>query len=161
MPALTSDRRDTLLPGPLNRIGYVVTIRRRKAKTDTQVGQFRVWIVPAMKLGDRLGVAFTSLRLYQHAFLEMRLEQALQGNKECRAVVAVPIGVSAGHNFRVVNLHFNLRVARQRRIEGIEKKISVKAVSWWHYVIELELQIFVVVGSAMHRIAPRTGKQQA
>ena len=39
-------------------------------------------IMPAMKFGDWLGIAFTSFRLHQRALLEMRFEQALQCDEE-------------------------------------------------------------------------------
>ena len=96
-------------------------------------------IMPAMKFGDWLGIAFTSFRLYQHTLLKMRFEQALQCDEESRAVVAMPIGVPAGHDFRVVNLYFHLRIAGQRCIKGVEKKIAVKTMPGRHNAIELEL----------------------
>ena len=58
-------------------------------------------IVTAMKLGDRLRVHVAGLGLDQHAFLEVSLEDALQRDEEGRAIVAVPVGVSARRDFRV------------------------------------------------------------
>ena len=70
-------------------------------------------IVPAMKFGDWLGITFTSFGLHQNALLEMRFEQSLQRYKKCRAIVAMPVGVSARDDFGIVDLYFYLRVARQ------------------------------------------------
>ena len=112
-------------------------------------------IVPTMKFGDRLGIAFASFRLHQDTFLEMRFEHALQCHEKCRAVVAMPVGVPAGHDLGIVDLHFDLRVTRQRRIKVIEKKIAMEAMSRWYNALELKLQIAVAVGPGMHRIAPR------
>lgn len=77
MPALVSDRRDTWSPWPLGRVGHVVAIRRGKAYADTEVRQFPMRIVPAVKLCDRLGIALAGFRLYQYSFLEMGFEQTL------------------------------------------------------------------------------------
>jgi len=116
-------------------------------------------IVPTMKIGDRLGITFASFRLHQNALLEMSLEQSLQRYEKCRAVVAMPVGISAGHDFGIVDLYFYLRVARQRRIEGIEKKVAMETMSRRHNAVELELQILVVVGPGVHLIAPRLKKE--
>ena len=115
-------------------------------------------VVPTMKFGDRLGITFAGFRLHQNAFLEMRFERSLQRYEKCRAVVAMPVGVSAGYDFGIINLHFYLRVARQRRIKAIEKKIAMETMSERHNALELELQIFVIIGSCMHLIAP--GKEK-
>lgn len=112
-------------------------------------------VVPTMKFGDRLGITFAGFRPHQGALLEMCFEQSLQRYEKCRAVVAMPVGVTAGHDFGIVDLYFNLRVARQRRIKAIEKKVAMETMSGRHNALELELQILVVVGLGMHFVAPR------
>ena len=73
MPALTSDRRTTL-PGPFDRIGYVVTVRRSEAQTDAEVGELRMRVMATMKFGDRLGITFSGFRFNQNTLLEMRFK---------------------------------------------------------------------------------------
>jgi len=80
-----------------------------------------MWIVPPVEFGNRLGIALTSLRLYQNPFLKMRLEQPLQRHEKRRAIMTVPIGIATGHNLRVIDLHFHLRVAWQRAVKRIEQ----------------------------------------
>ena len=116
-------------------------------------------IVPTMKFGDRLGITVASFRLHQNALLEMSFEQSLQRYEKCRAVVAMPVGVSAGHDFGIVDLYLYLRVARQRRIKAIEKKVAMETMSRRHNAVELELQTLVVVGPGVHLIAPRLKKE--
>src|SRR6188768_3353979 len=96
-------------------------------------------IVPTMKFGDRLEITFASFRLHQNALLEMRFEQSLQRYEKCRAVVAMPVGESAGHDFGIIDLHFYLRVARQRGIKTIEKKVAMETMAGRHDALELEL----------------------
>jgi hypothetical protein len=79
------------LPGPFYGIGHVLAVGGGKADTDTQIRQFWMRVVPAVKFGNRLGIALAGLRFHQHAFLKMRLEDALQGDKEGGAIVAVPV----------------------------------------------------------------------
>ena len=112
-------------------------------------------VVPTMKFGDWLGITFASFGPHQNTFLEMCFEQSLQRYEKCRAVVAMPVGVSTGHDFGIVDLYFYLRVARQRRIKAIEKKVTMETLSGRYNALELELQILVVVGLGMHFIAPR------
>ena len=68
-------------------------------------------VVPTMKFGDRLGITFASFRLHQNSLLEMRFEQSLQRYEKCRAVVAMPVGVSAGHDLVIGDLYIYLLVA--------------------------------------------------
>ena len=91
----------------------MLAVGRGEAQADAQIGQVGMRIMPAVEFGDRLGIAFAGLGLDQHAFLEMRLELALQRHEKRRAVVAMPIGEAARHDLGVVDLHLDLRVARQ------------------------------------------------
>ena len=91
-------------------IGDVLAVGRGQADTDAQVRQFQMRIVPAMHLGDRLGINIAGLGLDQHAFLKVRFENALQRNEEGRAVVAMPVGVAAGNDLGVVDLYLDLRI---------------------------------------------------
>jgi hypothetical protein len=52
----------------------------------------------------------------------------------------MPVGISAGHYFGIIDLHFYLRVARQRRIKAIEKKIAMETMSERHNALELEFR---------------------
>src|SRR5262249_31464189 len=108
------------LPRALNRIGHVLAVRRGEAHTNAEVRQLRMRVMPPVEFGNGLGITLTRLGLHQYALLEMRLEQALEGHEKRRAVVTMPIGVSPRHYFRVVDLYFHLRVARERTIKRIE-----------------------------------------
>jgi hypothetical protein len=70
----------------------------------------------AMESGDRFGIKFTGLGVDQYAFLEMRLELTLQRDEERRAVMVMPVGEAARHDLGIVDLHFHLRITRQRRL---------------------------------------------
>jgi hypothetical protein len=78
-----------LLPGPFHGIGHVLTVGGGKADTDAQIRQIGMRVVPAVKFGNRLGIALAGFRFHQHAFLKMRLEDALQCDEEGGAIVAV------------------------------------------------------------------------
>src|ERR1700674_4769750 len=120
------------LPRPLDRIGHMLAVGRGEAQTDTQIGQVGVRIVPAVELRDRLGIALAGLGLDQHAFLEVRLEQSLQRHEKRRAVVAMPVGVTARHDLGVVDLHLYLWIARQRGVERVEQQVAVEAMPRRH-----------------------------
>src|SRR5262245_64973332 len=96
MPALTSDRRDmeASLPGPLHRIGHVLTVGRGKADTDAQIRHIRMRVVPAVKFGNRLGIALAGSCFHQHAFLKMCLEDTLQCDEEGGSIVAMQVFVN-------------------------------------------------------------------
>src|SRR5262245_813126 len=98
-------------PRALDGIGDVFAVGRGEAQADAQVGQLGMRVMPAVKFGDRFGVAFPGLGLHQHALLEMRFELTLQRDEERRSVVAVPVGEAAGYDLGVVDLHLHLRVA--------------------------------------------------
>src|SRR5262245_15572738 len=156
MPALTSDRRDmeVSLPGPFRGIGHVLAVGRGKADTDAQIWQIRMRVVTAVKFGNRLGIALAGLRLHQHAFLKMRLENALQGDKEGGAIVAVPVCVASWYDLGIVNLHLDLGVSRQRAVKSIEKQIPMEAVAGRYDAVEFELEIPVIVQPSFHRYLP-------
>src|SRR6185312_11125858 len=103
-------------PRALDRIGHMFTVRRGKAQADAQIRQVGMRVMPAMKFGDRFGVAFSGFGLDQHTLLEMCFELALQRDEECSAIVTMPIGEAARHDLSIVDLNLYLRVARQRGI---------------------------------------------
>src|SRR5258706_7118270 len=96
----------------LNDVGDVLAVRRRDANADAEKGKLRVRVVSAVKLRDRLRVHVSGFGFDQDSFLEMGLEDALQHDKEGRAVMAVPVGVAAGRDLGVIDLNLDLRVAR-------------------------------------------------
>src|SRR5215470_12504934 len=105
------------LPRSLDRIGYVLAIRRGETHADAEIRQVGMGIVAPVEFGNWLGIALAGLRPYQNAFLKVRLEQALERNEKSRAIVAMPVGIAARHNLGVIDLHFHLRVARKRSVK--------------------------------------------
>src|SRR6476661_5987190 len=62
----------------------------------------------------------------------------------------MPVGVAAGHDLGVVDLHLRLRIARQRGVQRVEQQIAVEAVTRRHDAVELELQLLVVLELGLH-----------
>ena len=103
-------------------------------------------VVSAMEFRDRLGIDVAGLGLHQHAILEMCFELPLQRDEKRRAVVAMPVGEATRHDLGIVDLHFDVRVLRDRRIELVEQHMTEEAAPGRNQAVELELEVLVVVG---------------
>ena len=62
--------------------------------------------MPPVELPDRLGIDVARRCLDEQAFLELRFENALEGDEEGGAIVAVPVGESSRRDLGVVDLYF-------------------------------------------------------
>src|SRR4029078_5759933 len=102
-------------------------------------------VVAAVKFPNRLGIDVARLRLDQRALLEVCLEQTLRADEECRAVVTVPIGVTARYNLGAEDPDLGFRIQRQRSIDGIKQHIAPVLFTWLEKAVEVKLQIFILV----------------
>ena len=78
------------------------TVRGGEAHADAEIRQVRMGVMPTVEFSYRLGITLASVRLDQHAFLKVSLEDALQRHEKRRAIVTVPICVASRHNLGVV-----------------------------------------------------------
>src|SRR5689334_18000613 len=104
----------------------MILIGRRNRHSDTQIRELRMRIMPAMDLSDWLGVHVTPLGSNDRAVLEVRFEDALQGDKEGRAVVFMAAGVAARRDLGVVNLDLGGGILRQRGDERVEQDVTMQ-----------------------------------
>src|SRR3954470_18043484 len=68
-------------------------------------------------------------------------------------LVTVPIGVAAGYDLRIVDLHLDVRLLRDRGIELVEQHVAEETAPRRHQTVEFELQALVIAG-ALHAFAP-------
>lgn len=80
-----------------------------------------------MHLPDRLRIDVAGFRA--DALLEMRLEHPLQGQKECRAIVAMEIGPALRRELGRIYLHLRLGVFRDRGIELVEQYVAMQLLA--------------------------------
>src|SRR5262249_21294641 len=125
----------SLSPRPFQRIGHVLAVRRGEAHSDTEIGQIGVRIMPAVELGNWLGVALAGFRLHQYAFLEVGLEKTLQGDEKRRAVMTMPVRIASRHNFRVVDLYLHLGITGKRALKRIEQQVARETMAGWHHAL--------------------------
>src|SRR5712691_3136442 len=129
----------------LNDVGDVFAVRRSDANADGEEGKLRMRVMSAMKLRDRFRVHVSGFGFDQDSFLEMRLEDSLQHDEEGRAVVAVPVGVAAERDLGVIDLDFDLRVARYRGKKLIKQNIAMQFLAQLGVATQLKFEVWIVV----------------
>src|SRR6266567_5044814 len=106
-------------------------------------------IVAPVEFPDGLRIRVPGFCFYQHALLEVSLKDALQCDEEGRTVVAVPVGVSAGRDLRVVDLNFDFRIPREGRVERVQQDIAMEALARSGITVKAEFE-FLIVALATH-----------
>src|SRR5262249_44817159 len=118
MPALISDRRDTLYHH--GRSSELVTCSRSRDLKHTPPPRYGRSGVDYAR-GGTWQLAQSSTRRLSPSPVRLpgSLEKALQGDEKRRAVMTMPVRI-AWHNFRVVDLHLHLRITGKRTVKRIE-----------------------------------------
>src|SRR5436190_19356897 len=109
-------------------------------------------VVAAVELADRFRIHVTCCRAHQDAFLELRLEDALERDEERRAAMAVPVGVSARRDLRVVDLDFCCRIFRERLTQLFVQHVAEQVFARMQITVQLEFQgLYARGGDGRHR----------